>query len=242
MPSYKVGARGEGTVSALLDYVQRRQERQQTQEDEQRKWHRRVQEIMLQREDVSDEFIRAMLGGQPTAGVPLRRPAAPIPPNLQASGYKDRLTGIDYSRSSKSVDASLLATRSASLLKTIQDIERANQLAPMLAQEQQEKAYPSPTGVFGGYIDQPPNLVGRLVGRQQRPPAPALTPTDVGPIRRQYEALMDAGVVTQEDLDDLTTAIQQGQITSQDQAVQVIEAAGLDPNDPAFQSILAQLR
>ena len=78
MPSYKVGATGEGTVSALLDVVQRKRARQEQEEDEFRKFRFETQKAILGRDDVSDEFVSAMLSGQPTAGIAPLRPSTPF--------------------------------------------------------------------------------------------------------------------------------------------------------------------
>lgn len=101
MPSYKVGARGEGAVSALLDYVQHRRKRAEEEEDAQREWHRTVQKIILSTpKDYSDEAINAALLGQPLAGLPIRRKSTfdPIASGLVPSSYTDPITGIGYGR------------------------------------------------------------------------------------------------------------------------------------------------
>lgn len=77
MPSYKVGATGEGGVAAMLDFVQQRQAQQREDELEYRKFRQRVQTIVLSKPDVSEEFIQAMLTGQDTTNVPFHEPVTP---------------------------------------------------------------------------------------------------------------------------------------------------------------------
>ena len=69
MPSYKVGARGEGLVSGLLDFVQRKQAKQEAQDEEFRKFRYEMQKAVLERPDVSPDYLNAILTGQPTTGL-----------------------------------------------------------------------------------------------------------------------------------------------------------------------------
>lgn len=72
MPSYDVGAKGEGIVSALLDVVQRKRARQEAQEDEYRKWNYDAKKILLQDPGIADAFKMALISGQDTTGIPMR--------------------------------------------------------------------------------------------------------------------------------------------------------------------------
>lgn len=69
MPSYRVGGGVEGAATTLLDMVQRRQAAAAEQEKEQRGFDQRLREIMLQREDVSPDYVGALISGKPTQGI-----------------------------------------------------------------------------------------------------------------------------------------------------------------------------
>jgi len=166
-------------------------------------------------------------------------------------------------------DPSVLAQRLASLTNTIQGIEQRNKLAPGLAMAARREAYPDPTLGFGGYTENKPGFLGGLMGQQQRPQAPAIQETDTRDLIQARDAIRNrltgvqgnalgapspltapssaafGGVSTDGDLasevSDLASAITTGLIRTRADAEQVIEAAGLNPDDPAFADILNQL-
>ena len=79
-PSYKVGARGEGAVTALLDLVNRNRTKQDEEEKEFRSFRNRLLEAGVKGElsglQATDATVSALLGGQPLPASPFeRRPA-----------------------------------------------------------------------------------------------------------------------------------------------------------------------
>src|SRR3990167_6845425 len=82
--TYKVGAKGEAAVSGVLDFVQRRQARAEELEDEQRKFDQRLREIVLQRPDVSPDYIGALIAGKPATGITPLTPGYESPADLRA--------------------------------------------------------------------------------------------------------------------------------------------------------------
>lgn len=90
MASFKVGARGEGAVSALLDIVQHRRERQEKQEDDFRAFRQRLFESGVKGElagvEPTEELLNSMLSGTPFQGTPFRtrQPFSIRPEDLRA--------------------------------------------------------------------------------------------------------------------------------------------------------------
>ena len=243
--------------------------------DTQRKHKERAQELAekLQTEIFMDDYKRGRIVLDPSTGRLVPNPNPPqIPAGMEPTSYDPSTGDTKYGRPLKSSepDPSVLSGRLASLMSQIQEIEQRNQLAPGMAMADRETAYP--TRMFGGYLDNPPNVIQSMMGQKQRPQAPAIQETDTTDLQRAAEALrsrlgydsqgtpesflpprqegsasqtanraiMSSGV-TPEDVQDLASGVEDGTITSQADAIRIIEAAGLDPNDPAFQSVLSQL-
>lgn len=139
-------------------------------------------------------------------------------------------------------DQSLAASRLGSLMKTMQDIELINE-------EQRARARPASQGFFG--IGARPAVEPRLfdtsalqsaVGQlQSQFTRPSAAPAVTTPALHGVGSLALPGADLEEEVADLIAGIQQGLIQSRQQAEQVILQAGLDPNDPAFASVLQQL-
>ena len=168
------------------------------------------------------------------------------------------------------VDPLIQANRVAGLQKNIQGIELKNQLAPILAQQEYNKQYPMASGDVAGkspllpalpmggrFIDRQPSGVEGLLGIQQRPQFTPPTPTDTSYLHGQLNqamgqtpqpqmggvgGLMPQGNSMDGEVADLMAAVRSGTIRSRQQAMQVIQQAGLNPNDPAFQQVLNQLQ
>ena len=69
MPSYRVGGGVEGAATTLLEHVQSQNKRRQEEEDNFRKFQLELQKAVLTREDVSPQYLEAMLGGKDTTGI-----------------------------------------------------------------------------------------------------------------------------------------------------------------------------
>lgn len=237
--TFKVGARGEGAVSALLDLVQRRQTQREEEETEFRKFRQHMTELgvrgMIPGIEPSEEFMAAMISGGPFQGQAFRRTS---PPDLSARpgetiSYRDRQGVTRTVRGQGITDPSMEASRMAATLKNLQDIEAFNEA-------QRERARPASRGFFG-------------IGA--RPAVPAGPTVDTSELRRRLQqaqgitpgSLQLGGETSyaapdmNNEVGDLIAGVQEGLIQTRRQAEAVILQAGLDPNDPAFAAVLNQL-
>lgn len=245
-----------GAVSAIAGYVQEQRKREDEAHKSDQEFQQRLYEAGLKEELGAG---RAGLNLQ-TGRVETRTPQRFDPSTLSpGQSYSQRVEGGTLmSRGPSTVDPSLQLQRELATENTLQEIEQRNALAPLLATAEREETFPPPAwgGVAGrGYIENQPNWFQSMTGVRKRPQAPAVPRIDTSSYRNrlsQIQAGPSSGLsvptLPQSDLDldqevaDLMEGIQSGQIRSRAQAEQVIEAAGLDPNDPTFQQVLNQLR
>ena len=251
----------------LLDARNRRQ----SQEDDYRKFQHRLVELGLQGKvpgvEANPDAMQSMLTGQGAPG-PLLRPAAP---SSQLGGMTDQHEDLPEGTTitqtiktpqgtitikrggAKTGDPALHANRVALLQSRIQGLEQENALAPMLAEGERQKRFPESQlgilkpgpGLFGGFSDRPTGFQ-KFFGVQQRPALEKVPQVDTGYLRGQLQALQGSpqggqGSVPQDEVADLMEGIQRGVIQTRQDAEALIEQAGYDPSDPAFQAILNQL-
>ena len=150
---------------------------------------RQVAQQGMQQGGLSPDVDALGLGGMFTRQTPPAPPTGMVP-----SGWTDPATGTRYQppREPTPVDPALQATRIAGLQEKLATLERDNQIAPLLATEAHNKAYPTSPLSFGGYTATPPNPFQRVVGMRQRPPQPTVPTTDTSFLRRQLDTLQQA--------------------------------------------------
>lgn len=194
------------TLNVLSRGVGMQIERQMSMQDEERKFRNRIQELGIvsgiKTGQLAPQFeggqFRGFVQGKPQSvqleGLLKQAGQLGLEPTIQFDAF-GRVKGGNLKRTTS--NPSQRANQAALLLNRIQQIEQRNALAPQLAMEGREKAYPGPTmGLLGGYIENKPNILQSLVGTHQRPSAPAIPTTDTSYLRRQYEQLIGGNQTT----------------------------------------------
>lgn len=262
MPSINRGA-----VRAIAGYVQGQREKQEEAYKSDQEFQQRLMAAGIQ----SGRLEPVIQGGRITGVQPAQTDSFD-PASLQpGQTYSQKVAGGTLvSRgptTPREVDPLVQLQREIAAQNALQAIEQRNVLAPVAAMADREAAFPRPKypfGIGGGYTDNPPSWIQKtgamLSGSSvsQRPQAPAVSYLDTTPYRNRLTQLqtggraaiapsapptsapMDTGM--QEEVGDLVAAIQQRVVQTRAQAIQVIQAAGLDPSDPAFAPILSQLQ
>src|SRR3990167_9959741 len=231
-----------GAVGAIAGYVEDQRKRREEAYKSDREFQQR-----LQAAGIASGRLEPIIQGGRITGVQLPS-TAPFNPASLAPGqtYSQRVGGGTLtSRGPAGSDPYVQLGRELNIQNALQNIEQQNAIAPLLAEAERVTAgVPRPWWQGGG---------------MKLPPAATLPPSvDVSAYRNRLTALQGQGArlgatapttmsgiptsgVDDVEVNDLLSGIQQGLIRTREDAEQVIESAGLDPNDPAFQDILNQL-
>ena len=182
-----------------------------------------------------------------------QRPPAPAVPMVDTAGLRQRLDALRSGGSMLTQDASVGGSVASSPMSPEEVALNKPRIQNQDGSVSTERTITIQTE--NGYINIPTIVNGQQVSPQQAiqaarqsgiryPTFPTIDAAVQSARQRsdQIGANLGTGGVTPSDVSDLTTAVQRGTIRSKQQAVQVIQTAGFDPSDPAFQEVLSRLR